>query len=131
MPSNKVVAYIEDPPGSAFPIITTTCPIGITIPNKIDTSVIGIPQPKLNSPTHIFYDSLNSKQVRLFGVTLKPSTHTNTKRNVRSTSSQVEKTSYHASIESLIHTLAMQVSMNLSTSAHWSSCRFCSLQTKF
>ena len=47
----------------------------------------------------ILYDSFQSNHIRLFGISLISSTHSHTITNVRSTSSKVKKTTYHAFIK--------------------------------
>ena len=68
--------------------------------------VLAIQHTEIGCGFDILYDSFQSNHMRLFGISLISSTHSHTITNVRSTSSKVKKTTYHASIQRTINTFS-------------------------
>ena len=103
-PRNKIISQVKTPTRSTFTIINITIPVNIRVPSQNIISILIIPSTIVIARFNIFYDTLDSSNMRFFWVGLITSTYLHTIANVRSTSNKVKKTTYHAPIESRILT---------------------------
>ena len=103
-PRNKIISQVKTPTRSTLTIINITSPISIRVPNQNIISIFIVPSTIVIGKFNIFYDMLDNSNMRLFWVGLITTTYPYIIANVRSISSKVKKTTYHAPIESRIHT---------------------------
>ena len=101
-PRNKIISQVKTPTRSTLTIVNITSPVSIKIPSQNIISILITPSTIVIGRFNIFYDMLDSSNMRLFWVRLITSTYPHTIANVRSTSSKVKKATYHAPIENRI-----------------------------
>src|SRR3954466_436279 len=88
----------KHPPEVLFSVISTSCPVCITIPSENGFTPMRVEHSIFTSTIHIFQDPLDLIDMAGFGFCLIPGTYPNSKGNIRSTGCKIQQTSYHASV---------------------------------
>ena len=88
-PRNKIISHVKTPTRSTLTIINITSLVSIRVPSQNIISILITPGTIVIGRLNIFYDTLDSSNMRLFWVGLITSTYPHIIANVRSTSSKV------------------------------------------